>query len=264
VKEPPDTWNSGDHDLTKREKMAGLVTDRKLLVFTGLVAGFTILGPFGTYEILGLWERLIFWALMVTGIGALMHVCIVLSIESDRLSALPRWSRIALGAAIAAVPAVALIIFFTGYFFPAPVQPEVFPMLWGQVAAIGAVAGIVEYRPLAPPPPQPERPVETRLHRRLPEGERHDIVSLTVRDHYVEVTTTGGQHMLLMRLTDAIEELDDLPGERIHRSHWAAARHLRRIARRGQKQVVLLSDGRELPVSKSYADAVEARLAAVA
>jgi hypothetical protein len=67
-----------------------------------------------------------------------------------------------------------------------------------------------------------------------------------VRDHYVEVTTTGGQHMLLMRLTDAIDELDDLPGERIHRSHWAAAAHLRRIARRGQKQVVLLSDGRDL------------------
>jgi hypothetical protein len=241
--------------------MARFATDRKLIVFTGLVGGFTILGPFGTYEILGLWERLVFWALLITGIGALMHFAIVLGIDSRMLSALPRWSRIALGAAIAAVPAVALIIFFTGYFFESPVQPDAFPMLWGQVAAIGTVAGIVEYRPPAPPPPEPERPIETRLHRRLPEGERHEIVSLTVRDHYVEVTTTGGQHMLLMRLTDAIDELDALPGERIHRSHWAAAAHLRRIARRGQKQVVLLSDGRELPVSKSYADAVEARLA---
>jgi hypothetical protein len=136
--------------------MAGLVTDRKLDGLHRAGGGFTILGPFGTYEILGLWERLIFWALMMTGIGALMHSASC-SVSKAVLSALPRWSRIALGAAIAAVPAVALIIFFTGYFFPAPVQPEVFPMLWGQVAAIGAVAGIVEYRPPAPPPPQPER-----------------------------------------------------------------------------------------------------------
>jgi DNA-binding LytR/AlgR family response regulator len=226
--------------------MAGLVTDRKLIVFTGLVGGFTILGPFGTYEILGLWERLIFWTLMITGIGALMHFSIVLLIESRGLARVPRPVRIALGAAIAAVPGVALIIFFTGYFFPAPVEPAAFPMLWGQVAAIGAVAGIVEYRPPAPTPPEPERLVQTRLHRRLPQGEDHDIVSLTVRDHYVEVTTTTGRHMLLMRLTDAIDELDDLPGERLHRSHWAAAAHLERFERRGQKQVVFLSDGRNL------------------
>jgi DNA-binding LytR/AlgR family response regulator len=247
-----------------REKMGGLVTDRKLLVFVGLVAGFTILGPFGTYEILGLWERLIFWALLMTGIGGLMHFCIVLSLEGQMTARLPRPARIALGAAIAAVPSVALILFFTGYFFPNPVNADAFPMLWAQVAAIGSVAGIVEYRPS--PATRSTKihtgPVETRLHRRLPDETVHDIVSLTVRDHYVEVTTTAGRHMVLMRLTDAIEELDDLPGERLHRSHWAAAAHLTRLERRGQKQVVYLSDGRDLPVSKSYVDAVTARLGA--
>lgn len=244
------------------KKTSGFLTDRKLLVFVGLVSCFTILGPFGTYEILGFWERLVFWALVVTGIGAIMHFSIVLALGGGVLSSWPRVVRIAVGASVAAVPSVALILFFTIYLFPSPVTADAFPFLWAQVAAIGTVAGIAEFPPPRSEAEDPSGPVaiQTRFHRRLPEGTVHDIVSLTVRDHYVEVTTTKGMHTLLIRLTDAIEELDGLPGERLHRSHWAATAHLRIVARKGQKHVVRLSDDRELPVSKSYIAAVEAAL----
>lgn len=244
------------------KKNAGRATDRKLLVFLVLVSGFTILGPFGTYEILDIWERLIFWSLIITSIGALMHFSIVLALEGRMFAPVPRYVRIALGVAVAAVPSVALILFFTAYFFPAPVGANSFPFLWAQVAAIGVVVGVVEYPPPAQPTGlTPSHPlIQTKLHRRLPEGVSHDIISLTVRDHYVEVTTTTGFHTLLMRLSDAVEELDGLPGERLHRSHWAAAAHLKGVTRRGQKRVAILSDARELPVSKSYIEAVEAML----
>lgn len=251
------------HIWRSAKKTSGLLTDRKLLVFVGLVTGFTILGPFGTYEVLGLWERLIFWALIIAGVGALMNLSIVLALGGGVLTPLPRFVRIAVGAAIAAVPSVALILFFTIYLFPTPVSAQSFPFLWAQIAVVGTVAGVLEYP--APvksgAPDEPQAPVQTTFHKRLPEGASHDLISLTVRDHYVEVTTTTGFHTILMRLTDAIDELEGLAGERLHRSHWAAAGHLKGLRRSGQKHVAILSDGRELPVSKSYVTAVETTLA---
>ncbi|MBM1218560.1 LytTR family transcriptional regulator DNA-binding domain-containing protein [Ponticoccus sp. SC2-23] len=237
-----------------REKVIELATDRKILIFLILVIGFTILGPFGTYELFDPWARLVFWSVVITGIGALMHFGIVLALKGAGLQSLPWPVRIAIGAMVAAVPSVGVVIFVTAFMFETGVSPGAFPVIWLQVAVIGTLAGIVEYKPpSAPPEPEPERPVTTRFHKRLPEGAPHDIVSLSMNDHYVEVTTTEEQHLVLVRFSDALDELDELDGLRLHRSHWAARAHLRSLIKRGRQLRAVLSDGRELPVSNSYA-----------
>jgi len=55
-----------------------------------------------------------------------------------------------------------------------------------------------------------------------------------------------------MRLADAIKELGNLKGVRVHRSHWVAQQHLIDIKKDGRRFVAVLSDDRRLPVSAPY------------
>lgn len=244
--------------MAKREKIQQYLTDKKIIVFFVLVGGFSILGPFGTYQLFDFWTRVVFWSVVITGIGALMHFCIVMVLDGEIFARLPWLGRVAIGSCVAAVPSVGLILFSTHAMFPEAVSSNTFPLLWFQVAVIGSVAGAFEYRPRAPLPETGPR--RSRFHDRLPRDAHPDIVSMTVNDHYVEVSTVEARHLVLIRLTDAIDEIDGVAGVRLHRSHWAAAPHIRGVERRDRKFYARLSDGRDLPVSKTYLDDVRAVL----
>lgn len=100
--------------------------------------------------------------------------------------------------------------------------------------------------------------IAARLVRRLPEDMQCEILSLTARNHHVEVTTTEGRTILRMRLTDAIIEMEGVEGFCIHRSHWVARHAILRVERlNAQKVVVVLRNGDELPVSRKYRDNLE-------
>jgi DNA-binding LytR/AlgR family response regulator len=232
-----------------RELMAKYSTERKLLIFVSLVALFTILGPFGTYGELNLWERFVLWTAVITVIGALMHFCIVLAIESPRLSIAHHPVRIAFGSAVAALPGAATVVFLTGFVFSTGVSAEAVPLIWGQVFVVGTIAGIIEYPAQSS---EQQTPVTTAFHARLPKDGSHDIISLTMRDHYVEVATTIGRRLVLIRFSDALKELSGLDGLRLHRSHWVARQHIVSTSLSNKNAKVTLSDGRILPVSKTY------------
>lgn len=91
-----------------------------------------------------------------------------------------------------------------------------------------------------------------RLLDRLPPEIKGNLVSLSVTDHYVHVTTRRGTHMLLMRLSDAIAETTPTPGFQVHRSHWVAQDAIQGVARTTRKSEVVLQSGARLPVSRTY------------
>ncbi|MCW1932118.1 LytTR family DNA-binding domain-containing protein [Pararhodobacter zhoushanensis] len=93
---------------------------------------------------------------------------------------------------------------------------------------------------------------------RLPLDKRGALISLSVQDHYVEVVTLRGRELLLMRLSDAIAETGGDVGLQVHRSHWVALDQVRAARREGARGVLTLSDGREIPVSRTYAAAAKA------
>lgn len=277
--------------MAKRRFSGEHLSDRKLLVFAGLVIGFSILGPFGTYELLDFWPRLSFWSVAIFGIGICMHFCIVLALTGETFAILPRWARIAVGAMVAAIPSAGIVLFLSGYFYEQMISTRYYPLIWFQVASVGTLASLLEFRPrrdarpgvpaqesepaparepdpvpdpapaVEPPPvPAPSVPARTQLHDRLSGGAAADIISLSMRDHYVEITSDRGSELVLMRLADAMKELSGLPGQRIHRSHWVAEAHMRGLEKRGKKHVLRLSNGTELPVSASYLEAVSAAI----
>lgn len=105
-------------------------------------------------------------------------------------------------------------------------------------------------------PPRPPalhiRPVEAqRLLESLPEPVGQDVVYMHVSGHYLEVVTTSGSVVVLMRLVDAVAALGDR-GMQIHRSYWVASRHIRHLVRRDHRMLLCLTDGYEIPVSHQF------------
>lgn len=101
----------------------------------------------------------------------------------------------------------------------------------------------------------PEMP-GVHFFRRLPEALGRDVVYLKMSDHYVEVFTTAGHTVMLMRLADAVAELEGL-GIRVHRSYWVASDHVERLVRRGRRRFLRLAGGHDVPVSRTYLPAVK-------
>ena len=98
-----------------------------------------------------------------------------------------------------------------------------------------------------------------KLYSRLPDIGTARIERMTVKDHYVHVFLDDGQvHRLLMRFSDAVNEMDGVPGFCTHRSHWVTQKAAQKALRRGGKEYVVLTCGLEVPVSKTYRNNVVA------
>lgn len=82
------------------------------------------------------------------------------------------------------------------------------------VAAVPAAASVP-----APAPPQAAlASARQRLLERLPPHQRGRIRALEMEDHYVRIHTDAGAPLLLLRMRDAVAELDAIAGEQVHRS----------------------------------------------
>lgn len=80
-----------------------------------------------------------------------------------------------------------------------------------------------------------------------------EIWAVEAEDHYLRLHTSKGQDLILMRLADAVAELEGIEGMQVHRSWWVA-RDAIVDARRGDGRATLtLKDGAQVPVSRTYA-----------
>ena len=80
-----------------------------------------------------------------------------------------------------------------------------------------------------------------------------EVWAVEAEDHYLRLHTSRGQDLILMRLSDAIAELEGIEGAQAHRSWWVA-RDAITAARRGDGRATLtLKDGAQVPVSRTHA-----------
>ena len=93
---------------------------------------------------------------------------------------------------------------------------------------------------------------------RLPLPQRGRLIHLAVNDHYVDVATSKGTTLVLLRLSDAIRETAPVPGLQVHRSRWVALDAIRKTARQAGKPVLELENGTTVPISRSYLPAARA------
>ena len=101
--------------------------------------------------------------------------------------------------------------------------------------------------------------VQPRLAGRREPDMRGTLISISVRDHYVDVRTDKGRSSLLLRLSDAVDETAPIDGAQVHRSHWVAWEAVQAVERKGDKVLLRLCDGDPIPVSRNYREKLEAR-----
>lgn len=254
----------------------------RLAASAGAVLVLSVIGPFGTFSDLGFWPRLAYWGgLVACGLAVtellrrlLLPLCVRLDV---------RWPY-ALAALFAGLTAVQTLAvagverLVRGYDFLTPAGfAELFLYVGTITALIAAMPAWLELRgrgllgpPAAPPSLPAAGPAEDggdsdrqpRFLDRLPAKLGRELLALEMEDHYVRVHTPLGSDLLLLRMRDAVAELDGLPGCLVHRSYWVAAAAVAQVQRRADGRMTLvLTNGLRVPVSRARAAAVRAALA---
>jgi DNA-binding LytR/AlgR family response regulator len=112
-----------------------------------------------------------------------------------------------------------------------------------------ASAGVTHAAPAGAGPPK----FLERLPVKLRGGE---LYAVQAEDHYLRLHTSKGSDLILMRLADAVAELDGLEGAQTHRSWWVAKAAVTDAKRSDGRGTLTLKNGVEAPVSRSYAGAL--------
>lgn len=227
---------------------------------TSVVLGIS--GPFGTLDSLDLGWRLAYWSLVVPltyAAGSFGS-----AIGRRALAGAPLWKQLLLIGFLSAflVWTVLLVTHsvlgfsfarIAGFHADFPVLVLICLVIEGAREVFTRSRTDADGAPVLPPTEPPPRLLE-----RLPEDLRGDLVSISVNDHYVAVTTTLGCHDVLLRLSDAMAEAEPVQGLQVHRSHWVALAQVQGWQRTADKVVLSVTGGAQIPVSRGKLKSVEA------
>ena len=245
--------------------MSGLGTDPpKSAAFRGwlrglaitLVAGFflTFSGAFNTGEA-PLVQRLVYW-LPVMAVGYLWGSFVTrrLTVHAPRLTD-NVWLIGAAASLAMSIPFTLVVWLATRYLLGSNLEfsgiPFLFVYVWLVSAALTAINLLVETRRIALTHADPSPP---KFLERLPLKLRGaEIWAVEAEDHYLRLHTSKGQDLVLLRLADAIAELQGIEGMQVHRSWWVAREAIAEAKRGDGRATLTLKDGAEVPVSRTYA-----------
>ncbi len=240
-----------------RAVIRALVAPTPVLSWLMVSAIFTLSGAFGSSDVLAVPQRLAFW-LFIVGIGLGCGVTLRVTLQAvGRIRSYLAASFLAAvlsGLVLAAVLPRLVVEILGGPLARMPGYANTALL----IAVLGIGVALLRHfltREVASAPAVAAGP--PRLLARLPEEAEGPILHLSVNDHYVEVATERGTARLLMRFSDALHEIEGLPGARVHRSHWVARDAVVEVRRGGGRTLLVLSNGTEVPVSRAYLDAVE-------
>ena len=258
--------------FTLRELRRSLAGQGVALV--GLLLLFAFIGPFGTYDSLGLPSRIGYWAVAMGGNWLVCGSIMMLTLLVAGGRTMRRRALITAAAApVAAGPGTGVVFAAEALFRPGYAEPIGVPMIYLSVAVLMLVIGLsvvtaMEVRRRlaegsaagsgADAAGASTANAGARFLDRLPEKVGRDLVYLKTADHYVEAFTTEGSTLVLMRFVDAVAELDGAGGLRVHRSYWVARRHVEGAERRNGRTTLRLTGGHEVPVSRTHMPAVRA------
>lgn len=254
-----------------RELQVFLRSLRFWATFSAVVLIFWVTGPYGTAERLASAPRLGFWLVQHAAAWSIAVVTIVL-VNTLLLRRVPSLlGRMAIGTLIAGAPVgLATETISLATFGGTPTVATIAQSIASGLVLSALFCGLTfmtmsskQAEALSPAPmPIPEATEESAeilLLRRLKPENRGPVLHMTVADHYTEVTTSRGRELVLLRFSDALEELGATAGLQVHRSHFVADAHVDRLLRADGRLAILMKDGREIPVSRSRTETVRSR-----
>lgn len=216
-------------------------------VFMALIGAFGMIEP-------PLMMRLAYWVPTMV-VGALFGAVVSrLVARPHRIGDRPwlSWAAISLGVSI---PITGFVWWYTGTLFQFRMD---IPLLFVNVLPVSAAMTAIMMLMHRPGAVTSAGPVATtgaaapiRFLERLPPKLKGAVLyAISAEDHYLRLHTSKGSDLILMRLSDAIAELEGVEGAQTHRSWWVAREAVEGARRKGDRAVLLLKGGTEAPVSR--------------
>ncbi len=183
----------------------------------------------------------------------------------DRYASLNLWQTIAAMIAIT-TPLICLIVWLVtaGFNSDHRLDPARLLYLVGPVLVITLAMAILHVLISGTPAqshafaPDVKTEPGAAFRERLPFKFRHaEIHALEAEDHYLRVHTAAGDTLILMRLYDAIRELDGIEGSQTHRSWWVARAAVTDTTRSNGRIGFTLKGDLTAPVSRSFQKALK-------
>jgi hypothetical protein len=204
-----------------------------------------------------LWLRLVYWVVLMIVAGLWAEVCMRTVRRLPGMEAsLP--ARFVVSVLAIGLPVTLVVWGVTGWIFYG--QAYGFDMLPGLVwrvllitAGMTAIGMALEQKTVTTgagegPP---------RFLERLPPRLRGAVIhAVQAEDHYLRIHTDRGSDLILMRLSDAVAELEGLEGARTHRSWWVARDAVQDVKRGDGRATLTLEGGLTVPVSRRHARAL--------
>lgn len=243
--------NDSSLKLALREMQVFFASPKTLVGLAAVSLLLGIMGPFQTFEHLRLGPRLAYWTIttFLTFLAGSFGATFVGHLFSGRN--INKFAVTAIGWLVTG-SLVSIIVVAINYFaFGMDIFGEgelgelllyCFVIALAVLLLIGYYSGHSEKAPPSPPK------ILDRINITL----RAPLVSLSVNDHYVEVTTLKGKELVLIRLSDAIAETGDIAGLQIHRSHWIAIDQVASVKKKDGKTSVTMQNTSIFPISRTY------------
>ncbi len=250
--------------LALREMQRQARSPRVWVTLAALALILGLSGPFGTKSAMRLAPRIGYWGLIAVVTyfsGNLVVALLTYRFARTRPPLAIGFPVITL--AIALVVLVEVIVINWLVLGNSPRSAGEILSLGVNVLGVGmVVAGIIVYfarstQSLKSETAESATAQTPRILQRMDLSKRGRLISLSVQVHYTEVATSKGIALVLLRLSDAIAEADPTAGLHVHRSHWVATGEVATARREGAKAVLTMSDGRDIPVSRTYVQAVK-------
>jgi hypothetical protein len=211
-----------------------------------------IAGPFGTFGAQPLVWRLIYWGVLIA-VAIIIAVCLRFFWRII-LAGRPDWQQdVAVSMCLAVVVAPCVVALNRLLVLPDALRTMGLLSVIGSVIAISfcmiAIRRLLhEQASLVPSGLRKDR-----LFTRFSADNGARLSRISSDNHHIRVITNDGEeHRLLMRLRDAVAEIDLEPGLWVHRSHWVARSEIVRVVRESGREVVELTSGVTVPIGPKY------------
>ena len=196
--------------------------------------------------------RLGYWLFLVLA-GWLWGAFVSKFFFRGALSRMATWVRVALASLTLSIPFTVVVAFAStlvmGSHFELADIPGLIVAVLTISVAMTSLNVLVDRQSVTTASATPAKFLE-RLPLKLRGAE---VWAVEAEDHYLRLHTSKGQDLILMRLADAVSELDGIEGAQVHRSWWVAREAIADAKRGDGRATLTLKDGAEAPVSRTYA-----------
>lgn len=238
-----------DWKISVSATLKEVVTPILLYVWVLTTVVVAIAGPFGTFEAMPIGLRFAYWSVVIAAsmiLAVFFRVLWRVIIKNN-----PAWLEDSL-----VIGCLAIVFGPFVEVLNVRLWPHIQDLVsWEFVSLVTFMIGMgtVALRHVVQRGAKQDTPARDRLLDRTNAGEGIRLARIYSDNHHIRVITSDGtEHRLLMRLRDAVSEIDVEPGICVHRSHWVAMARIAKMTQANGRDVVELTCGSHIPVGPKY------------